>query len=497
MKTNLKQMSSRIKNPLLLLLIAVLGLMLAGRATAQTFTALFDYNNSGGISPQAGLLLSGNILYGTTYYGGTYGQGTVFAVNINGNGFTNLYSFTSGSDGASPLAVLILSGTTLYGTAAGGGLYGYGTVFAVNTNGTGFMTLHSFTTVAGPSFTNSDGAFPYAGLILSGHTLYGTAGNGGRSGNGAVFKVNTNGMDFTNLYSFTATSGNEGLFGRGTNSDGANPIDSLILSGNTLYGTTREGGSGGNGTVFAVNTDGTGFTNLHSFAAFPSGYYTNSDGAAPTAGLLLSGHILYGTAYYGGTDGEGTVFAVNTNGTGFTTLYNFTSSSDGSYPNAGLVLSGNTLYGTASGAGNSGNGTVFAVNTNGTDFTTLYSFTATSGTNGVFGYGTNSDGASPVAGLILSGATLYGTAEYGGSSGNGTVFGLSFVPPLTIIPYGANVILTWPVNAFVFNLESSTSLDSSASWNTNSLAPVLIGGQNVVVNPISGKQMFFRLQLAP
>jgi len=160
MKTNLKQMSSRIKNPLLVLLIAVLGLMLAGRATAQTFTALFDYNNSGGISPQAGLLLSGNILYGTTYYGGTYGQGTVFAVNINGNGFTNLYSFTSGSDGASPLAVLILSGTTLYGTAAGGGLYGYGTVFAVNTNGTGFMTLHSFTTVAGPSSTNSDGAFP-------------------------------------------------------------------------------------------------------------------------------------------------------------------------------------------------------------------------------------------------------------------------------------------------------------------------------------------------
>ena len=64
-------------------------------------------------------------------------------------------------------------------------------------------------------------------------------------------------------------------------------------------GRRISGGSSGNGTVFAVNTDGTGFTNLHSFTAastnglIPS---TNSDGANPEAGLILSGNTLYGTA---------------------------------------------------------------------------------------------------------------------------------------------------------------------------------------------------------
>src|SRR5450756_1636931 len=66
---------------------------------------------------------------------------------------------------------------------------------------------------------------------------------------------------FTTLHSFT-------LLNNSTNSDGANPLGGLILSGNTLYGTAYGGGSSGNGTVFAVHTNGTGFTNLHSFTAF-------------------------------------------------------------------------------------------------------------------------------------------------------------------------------------------------------------------------------------
>src|SRR5437867_3586224 len=104
----------------------------------------------------------------------------------------------------------------------------------------------------------------------------------------------------------------------------------------------------------------------------------------------------------------------------FTTLHNFTQGDDGGIPSASLILSGNTLYGTAASGGSAGNGTVFAVNTDGTGFTTLYSFSARS-TNSSVGY-TNSDGAGPQAGLILSGNTLYGTAPFGGSSGFGTVF---------------------------------------------------------------------------
>src|SRR5882762_2551760 len=247
-----------------------LGLILTGQVTAQTFTNLYSFTggNDGG-APYAGLILSVNTLYGTTAFGGSSSNGTVFAVNTDGSGFTNLYGFTGGNDGGAPYAGLIISGNTLYGTASGGGSSGNGTVFAVNTDGSGFANLHGFT-------GGNDGSAPYAGLILSGNTLYGTTAFGGSSGNGTVFAVNTDGSGFTNLYGFIG--GN----------DGGIPTASLILSGNILYGTASAGGSSGNGTVFAVNTDGSGFANLYRFTG-------GNDGGDPYAGLILSSNTLYGT----------------------------------------------------------------------------------------------------------------------------------------------------------------------------------------------------------
>src|SRR5665213_367316 len=468
-------------------LIAGLNLIPAGRVTAQTFTTLYNFIH-GGMQPAGSLILSGGTLYGTASRGGSSGGGTVFAVNIFGGGFATLHNFNinNPSEGANPQAGLILSGNTLYGTTVRSFNLGFGTVFAVNTDGTGFATLYNFT-------DNLDGASPAGGLILSGSTLYGTAGAGGSSGNGTVFSINTNGTSFTTLYSFTASSTNSSS--SYTNSDGASPASNVILSGNTLYGTAGRGGSAGYGTVFAVNTDGTGFTNLHSFMAMStnsSGNYTNSDGAIPEAGLILSGNTLYGTADTGGSSGNGTVFAVNTDGTGFTNLHSFTATpprpgpyvnGDGANPYAGLILSGNTLYGTAVQGGSSGYGTVFAVNTDGTGFTNLYSFTD------------GSDGAYPYAGLILSGNTLYGAAFRGGSSGNGTVFSLSLPPPpqLTIIPSGANVILTWPTNAAGFTLQSTTNLVAPAVWSIVSPGPVIVNGQFAVTNAITGTQQFYQL----
>ena len=170
--------------------------------------------------------------------------GLMLAVPVTAQNFTNLHNFTGGTDGAEPYAGLILSGNTLYGTAQLGGSSGNGTVFKVNTNGTGFTNLHTFTATLYPDRTNSDGAQPSAALILSGNTLYGTAYRGGNSGNGTVFKVNTDGTGFTTLHSFT------NLVSGGTN-DGAAPYAGLILSGDTLYGTTTQGGGlGNNGTVF-------------------------------------------------------------------------------------------------------------------------------------------------------------------------------------------------------------------------------------------------------
>ena len=120
---------------------------------------------------------------------------------------------------------------------------------------------------------------------------------------------------FTVLHSFTADSTN--VSGVYTNSDGANPLAGLILSGNTLYGTSQAGGGSGAGTVFKVNADGTGFTTLSTFSG-------GSDAANPGAGLVLSGNALYGTTFntFSGA-GLGTVFKLNTDGTGFTNLYTF------------------------------------------------------------------------------------------------------------------------------------------------------------------------------
>jgi uncharacterized repeat protein (TIGR03803 family) len=326
---------------------------------------------------------------------------------------------------------------------------------------------------------------PDAPWIVSGNTLYGTAVNGGTNRNGTVVQDKTNGTGYTILYNFTASS--NAYF---TNSDGAGPQGGLVLSGNTLYGAALGGGTNGDGTVFALTTSGTGFRNLHNFAGSPS------DGDVPLGGLILSGNTLYGTTLEGGLFDNGTVFSVNTNGTGYATLYSFTAvdpntstNSDGAGPHGGLVLSGNTLYGTAVGGGSAGWGTVFAINTNGSDFVTLHSFSALASTAG-----TNSDGAQPLYGLVLSGNTLYGITTGGGLFDNGTVFSLTLPPPqLTIITSSTNVILTWPTNVTGFTLESTPNLGAAAAWNTNSTAPVVITGQNVVTNPITGTQQFYRL----
>ena len=490
--------------------IAALTLILAGRAVAQTLTPLHSFTrttewaaptgnyftNSDGAGPTTALILSGSTLYGATYFGGTNSVGTVFAVNTDGTGFRTLHGFTKdtghglrliNTDGGNPSGGLVLSGNTLYGTAYFGGTNGTGTIFALPTDGTGFTTLHSFTAIPpypGP-YTNSDGMDPYGDLLLVGNTLYGTCYSGGPGGGGTVFAVNTDGTGFAVLHSFPAYSGPDY-----TNTDGGGLFSGLVLSGNTLYGAAYSGGSSGDGTVFAINTKGTGLTNLHNFAA-------NSDGAKPLGTLILSGNTLYGAASAGGSSSNGTVFAINTDGTGFTNLHSFNAvvsaditglltNSDGFRPLGGLILSGNTLYGTANAGGSFGIGTVFAVNTDGTGFTTVHSFTG------------GSDGSRSYAGLLLSGNTLYGTAYWDGAYGNGTVFRIFIQPQLSIIPSGPNVILTWPTSYAGFSyagytLQSTTNLGSSAVWSPNSSPHVVVNGQNTVTNPITGSQQFYRL----
>jgi len=185
-----------------------------------------------------------------------------------------------------------------------------------------FTNLHNFDQgafISDTIYTNNDGTEPVAGMVLSANTLYGTASQGGAEGNGTVFKINIGGSDFTNLYTFTATVGQTG--GLGTNSDGDEPLAGLILLSNVLFGVTGSGGEAGFGTVFRINSDGTDFTNLHNFSAI------TNDGANPEAQLILLNNTLYGTATGGGSSGNGAIFKLNIDGTDYTNIYSFSATS--------------------------------------------------------------------------------------------------------------------------------------------------------------------------
>jgi uncharacterized repeat protein (TIGR03803 family) len=164
-----------------------------------------------------------------------------------------------------------------------------------------------------------------------------------------------------------------------------------------------------------VNTNGTGFAVLHDF--------NGTDGYLPNGDLVLSGSLLYGTTYQGGTAGAGVIFKVHTNGTGYTVLKTYLPGNESPWPDgwgpaAGLLLSNNTLYGTAREGGSMNAGTIFKIDTDGSNYTVLWNFEP------------ESSGFYPEQTLVLSGSALFGTTLYGGSFGNGTVFKLDLAPHL-------------------------------------------------------------------
>ena len=443
---------------------------------------------------------------------------------------STLYSFSSGSDGANPHAGLVqaLNGNYYGTTAYGSGITYWGTIFQMTPDGT-LTTLYTFS-------GGADGEFPQADLIQgSDGALYGSAA-GGASGQGTVFRVATNGA-FTSLISFTGTNGP--YLGTSANA---------LAQGNdgNLYGTTYGGGTHGYGTVFRLTTNGV-LTTLASF--------NGTNGSWPSAGLIQSTNgFLYGTTYYGGPDydgtdyaGWGTVYRIATNG-GLTTLYRFRringAAPNGANPYARLVKGqdGN-LYGTTySGGSMADNGTVFRMSplgalttvalfgyTNGAapwgNFVqakdnNFFGTTAAGGTSGFNGVafqvapdGTVNRlalfssalggplGANP-NGLIqgVDGA-FYGTTEYGGAHGDGTVFRI-VIPPAPVLQNptltATNVLLTWTATAGqTYQLQYSTTL-AAAIWSS------LGSPTNATTGPITASdglapdsQRFYRVVLLP
>ena len=243
-----------------------------------------------GASPFADLVLdaSGN-LYGTTSGGGENKKGTVFMITPNGHESV-VHSFAGGpDDGATPVAGLVLDASgNLYGTTGVGGANNKGTVFKINPNTGAYNVLHSFG-------SSSDGIQPMGRLLLDASgNLYGTTVSGGAKNYGTVFKF-TPGVGESVVYSFTGGS------------DGAYPFAGLVLDANgNLYGTTYGGGANDKGTVFMITPNGHESI-LHSFAGGPDDGATPSGELVSDASGNLYGTTYGGGANDNGTDG-GTVF---------------------------------------------------------------------------------------------------------------------------------------------------------------------------------------------
>ncbi len=408
------------------LAILIVALALSEWMTAQTESVTYNFSGYSGyyFGPNAGLAFDseGN-LYGTTSLGGTSNCGRVFELTPQTNGAWTekvLHNFT-GKDGCAAYGNLILdSKGNLYGTTNVGGAFNDGVVFELrHSAGGGWVeqVLHSF------NRNGVDGYGPSAGLVFDSFgNLYGTTTLGGTNGAvGTVFELSpgTNGIwTETPLYAFNSLDGKNGAY----------PLAGVIFgSSGRIFGTAAHGGANNNnwGVVFELTPQSGGWTEtvLHTFQN------NGVDGSGPAAGLISdSAGNLYGTTNDGGTGpcnfegvlGCGTVFELSPQtGGGWeeAVLYSFQGGTDGEYPRASLILdAAGDLYGTTQEGGAYGSGTVF-------ELTPLQGGVWTERV--MHSFGKNEDGLIPEAGLVLDSAgNLYGTTEFGGVHGAGTVFRL-------------------------------------------------------------------------
>ncbi|HEX4263864.1 MAG TPA: choice-of-anchor tandem repeat GloVer-containing protein [Verrucomicrobiae bacterium] len=356
------------------------------------FTQLVGLTNTVAYNPGNTFVLGGDgAVYGTLQNGGANGAGAAFRLTTDGN-FTLLASLAYGGTGGMARGGLARSGTNFYGTAYSGGL-GYGAVFKLTVNTANYTNSVIQLVDYFNGLTN--GADPIAGLVLAADgKLYGVTTDGGSTGGGMFYSVTTNGP-ITPVGSLVT-------------SQGAGSASSLTVGPDgSFYGTTYYGGARDAGTVFRFTTNGV-FSLLASLGG-------GTSGANPYARLCFGPDgALYGAAYNSGFGNGGTLFRLTTNGSAFQTIMSFTNAQTGGSPYGGMALGPDgALYGTTQyGGTNSGQGTVFRLTINGTNYT-FASLVVFNNTNGANPQGTLLDGGD---------GFLYGATFAGGTNNNGTIF---------------------------------------------------------------------------
>lgn len=400
--------------------------------SAMMPTHLFEYSSNN--LPNGGLIRgSDNKLYGVLQAGGVPANGVVFSMNSDGSVYTVLHNF-SNSDGSFPTGSLIeASNGFLYGTTTYGGLNA-GVIYRIQKNGTSFSVLHQF----------NSGYNPGAGLVqATDGKLYGTTLQGGSIGYGTMYTIGLDGTGYSEIIAFDGVA--KGSTPRGAPVQGADQF---------LYGMTANGGSQNQGVLFKVKTDGTSYTKLVEFNGTAGGHGGSSV-------IFGSDGKIYGMTQLGGANNDGTIFSVASDGSGFSSLYSFNSSVSGRLPLGSLVEgSDGYLYGMTNEGGTLNLGVVFKIKKDGTNFIRLVDFNGTNGSNPMLGplfevqndlfLGITYRGGTSDAGIIFSissagtyalvkdfpqpestpeslvfnenATKVFGVATAGGPSGGGTIF---------------------------------------------------------------------------
>jgi uncharacterized repeat protein (TIGR03803 family) len=400
--------------------MAVVAMLVGGALAASTEKVLYSFTGgTDGGDPHSALSFdhAGNA-YGTTVTGGSLNFGTVFKLTPHSNGKWSesvLYSFLGGSDGKNPYGgVTVDAKGNLYGTTAVGGTGGTcvgdgcGTVFRLIRSGKRwtYAILYSFR-------GGKDGWDPGGGVVMDQQgNLYGTTADGGTaagcngSGCGVVYRLSTvKGGQWKETVIHRFTNGKDG-------SRGSLGLLLLDTAGN-LYGVAELGGAHAQGTVFKLTPASGGKWNISTLDALKG---------MPHPGFPYGGVIsdtagnLFGTTYFGGKNGAGSVFQL-TNSNGKWTeslLYSFKGRNDGSLPTSTLVFDAKgNLYGTTtSGGDGNGDGVVFKL-------------TPSSGGKWkesiAHRFQNIPDGANPNYGLVIGNGKLYGTTPFGGLNNQGAV----------------------------------------------------------------------------
>ncbi len=426
------------------------------------YIKLLDFAGStNGASPEGSLISDGSFLYGMTETGGTNNLGVIFKIKPDGTGFVKLLDFAGVTNGRGPQGSLLLDGTSLYGMTAFGGTNNLGTIFKIMTDGTGYVKLLDFASVA-------NGSFPLGSLIYDGTYLYGMAQSGGTFDIGTVFKIRPDGTGFVKLMNFTGVA------------NGSGPTGDLVFDGTFLYGMALVGGTANDGTIFKIRTDGTGFAKLLDFNS-------NVNGERPFGSFIYDGTSLYGMTLFGIGSAEGTLFKINTDGSAHTVLCNFANYIAGSRPYGSVISEGGFLYGMANQGGTNDTGVIFRYAI-GVSVPTIASFTPTSGPVGT---------TVTITGTNFSNTTANNIIQFNGTTAVVTASTTTSI--ITSVPIGAttgtisvSVGGNTATSAANFTVTTASSLTITSFTPTSGLvnAPVTITGTNFSTTPANNTVQF-------